>query len=132
MGVIVTAGKVFSTSHLKTLIKFRSAAVLNVQRKPSEDVLMKLLYSSCVPIMTYACEVSLYSTRLINTFNVALNDCIRRIFTYNRWESIRFLRLLMGYPSFTEICSRRWTNFLRNIPLVGNSTLLSLTNLVYS
>ena len=51
LGVIVTAGKTFSTSHIKPLIRFRSAAntLLNVQRKPSENVSMRLLYSSCVP-----------------------------------------------------------------------------------
>ena len=132
LGVIVTAGKTFSTSHLKPLIRFRSAAntVLNIQRKPSEIVLMKLLYSSCVPTMTYACEAVGYTTKQINSLNVALNNCIRRIFSYNRWESVRYLGLSMGYPSYTDILNRRHTNFMENIPLVGNSTLLSLSNLV--
>ena len=80
--------------------------------------------------MTYACEATVYTTKQINSLNVALNDCIRRIFSYNRWESVRYLQLSMGYPSYTEILNRRRANFLENILLVGNSTLLSLTNLV--
>ena len=132
LGVVVVAGKTFSTSHMSPLIKFRSAAntVLNVQKKPSEQILMKLLYSTCVPVMTYACEAVDYSAKQLHPLNVALNDCIRRIFSYNRWESVCFLRLSMGYPSLTDICIRRRKNFLENIPLIGNPTLQSLMSSV--
>ena len=69
---------------------------------------MKLLFTVCVPIVTYSCEADIYSAKQKNAFNIALNDAIRRIFSYNRWESVRFLRLSMGYPSFTDICYRPW------------------------
>ena len=130
--VVVIAGKRFSVSHVKPLIRFRSAAntVLNVLHKPSENILMKLLYSTCVPVMTYACDAEIYSAVQINSLNVALNDAIRRIFGYNRWESIRYLRLCMGYPSMTDICNRRRLNFLQNIPLIGNTTLQTLSELI--
>ena len=54
LGVTVVAGSMFSTSHLKPLIKFRSSAntVLNVHQKPSEQILMKMLYAS------YLCSTS--------------------------------------------------------------------------
>ena len=131
LGVIILAGKHFSTSHTNPLIKFRSAAntVLNCNRKPSEDVLMKLLYATCVPIMTYACETLSYSAKQFNTLNTALNDCIRRIFGYNRWESTRFLRLTMGYPSITDIFNRRREKFLKHLPLIGNPTMHFLVSL---
>ena len=130
--VVVIAGKRFSVSHVKPLIRFRSAAntVLNVLHKPSENILMKLLYSTCVPVMTYACDAEIYSAVQINSLNVALNDAIRHIFGYNRWESIRYLRLCMGYPSMTDICNRRRLNFLQNIPLIGNTTLQTLSELI--
>ena len=125
LGVIVVAGKHFSTSHLNPLIKFRSAAntVLNAHSKPSEHVLMKLLYSTCVPMLTYACETVSYSTKQFHSFNVALNDCIRPIFGYNRWESVHFLRLTLGYPSITDIFYRRNEQFLKDIPHIGNPTM---------
>ena len=132
LGVIVVAGKQFSVSHVKPLIRFRSAAntVLNVQHRPSENILMKLLYSTCVPVMTYTCEANIFTAKQTNCLNVALNDSIRRIFGYNRWESIRYLRLTMGYPSMTDICHRQRLNFLRNIPLTGNPTLRALSDLI--
>ena len=101
LGVTVVAGLTFSASHLKPLIKFRSSAntVLNVNRKPSEQILMKMLYATCIPHLTYAADVIKYSVSQLHSMNVAVNDCIRRIFTFNRWESVRYLRLSFGHPS---------------------------------
>ena len=129
--VVIVAGKTFSCSHIAPLIKFRSAAntVLNVQRQPSETMLMMLLFSTCVPIMTYAIEVVPYSAKQIHSLNVALNDCIRRIFGYNRWENVRFLRISMGYPSITDIFHRRKANFSKKMPHIGNPTLHALDKL---
>ena len=45
--------------------------------------------------------------------NIALNDAIRRIFSYNRWESTRLLRQQQGYPNLYEIFYDRREKFLR-------------------
>ena len=133
LGVTIVAGNRFSTSHLKPLIKFRSAAntVLNVHHKPSEQILMKMLYATCVPHLTYASDVIEYSSGQMQPLTVALNDCIRRIFTYNRWESVRFLRLSFGYPSLIEIFENRARKFLKQLSRLSNSTLEGLQKLYY-
>ena len=133
LGVTILAGTQFTTSHLKPLVKFRSAAntVLNVHHRPSEQILMKLLYATCVPHLTYASDVIQYSASQMQPLNVALNDCIRRIFTYNRWESVRFLRLSFGYPSLIEIFENRSRKFLKQLSKLGNSTLEYLQKLYY-
>ena len=59
----------------------------------------------------------------------ALNDCIRRIFTFNRWESVQYLRLSFGYPSLVEIFESRSRKFLKQLSLLGNSTLEYLQKL---
>ena len=127
----VVAGSSFSTSHLKPLIRFRSTAntVLNVHQRPSEQILMKMLYATCVPHLTYASDVVQYSAGHMQQLNVALNDCIRRVFTYNRWESVRFLRLSFGYPSLIEIFENRSRRFLKQLSTLGNSTLECLQKL---
>ena len=113
LGVTVVAGKIFSTSHLKPLIKFQSAAdtVLNVNREPSEQILMKMLYATCIPHLTYASDVVQYSTSQMHSMNMAVNDCIRRLFTFNRWESERYLRQSFGYPSLSETFEKRSSEF---------------------
>ena len=86
LGVCVVAGASFSTSNLRSLIRFRSSAnsILNVTRKPSEPLLMKLLYTICVPHLTYASDALKFTARQTQPMTVALNDCIRKIFGYHR------------------------------------------------
>ena len=106
-----------------------SNSILNVLKKPSEPVFMRLLFSICVPNITYACEVANYHHKAKESLHVALNDAIRRIFSYNRWESIRTLRESMGYLSVTEIFGHRKLSFDRKLTQMGNSFLSSLSQL---
>ena len=128
LGIHVLAGKSFSSSATKPLSSFRCSAntILNVLNKPSKPVLLKLLYSNCVPIMTYASEISAHTAQEKIDMNVALNDCIRKIFTYDRWESTRELRKSYGYSSITEIFAERSASFIRNLRNTGNSVLMHL------
>ena len=93
------------------------------------NVLISMLHATCVPHLTYASDVILYSAAQMQPLNVALNDCIRRIFTYNRWESVRFLRLSFGYPSLIEVFESRSRKFLKQLSKLGNATLERLLNL---
>ena len=105
--------------------------ILNVLNKPSENVLMMLLYSNCVPILTYGCEVKRPNGREITSLDVALNDCTRKIFGFRRWESTRELRKSLGYESITEILAMRNFRFLNGIAIswTGNSVLIQLESL---
>ena len=67
--------------------------------KPTEDILLKLLYSNCVPILTYGAAVKDLTAKEKQQINVAVNNAIRRIFTFRRWESIRQLREFLFYES---------------------------------
>ena len=131
LGIEVVAGKKLTFSPVKPLIKFRCAAntILNTQSSLSEPVLMKLLYTACVPNLTYACESIDYSSRQMHSLDVALNDCIRRIFSFNRWESVRYLRISFGYPSLTEIFHERAKSFRARFQILGNSSLTQLESL---
>ena len=53
----------------------------------NELVLMHLIYANCVPGLAHAVEVKIFPNNELNDFNVALNNRICRIFSYNRWES---------------------------------------------
>ena len=58
-------------------------SILNVLSGPSELVQMKLLYSTCVPILTYASDVVCFPGKEMQLLHVAVNDAIRRIFSYH-------------------------------------------------
>ena len=131
LGVNVVAGKGFSTSSRKPLSSFYCSAntILNILRKPSEQVQMQLLYTNCVPILTYACEVKSFTGRDMTRYDVALNDCIRKVFSFHRWESTRELRRSFGYDSITEIFAKRQRNFLQCLRLTCNPVLVKIRSL---
>ena len=115
LGVTVVAGNNLSFSIRPALASFYRAVncVLSALHKPNELVLMNLLYSNCVPILSNAAEVVELSTSELRDCNTAINNTIRRIYSYQRWESTRCLRTSLGFPSIYEIFSRRSQNFLK-------------------
>ena len=88
---------------------------------------MKLLYSICVPNVTYACDVVDYHNKDKQSLHVAVNDAIRKIFGYDRWQSIRDIRESFGYPSVTEIFAKRKSTFENRLSQIGNTLLSSLS-----
>ena len=128
LGVNIIAGKEFFTSARKHLSAFYCSAntILNVLHGPSVKVQMNLLYTNCVPLLTYACDVRKHSSAELTQMEVAVNDSIRKIHTYNRWESTRFLRMSLGYDSITEIFAKRSKSFLKKIRFTKNPVLMSL------
>ena len=72
--------------------------------------MMRLLHTNCVPILymlsfilTYGAQFKQYCARDSREANVAVNDCICKIFEFNRWLSIRDMPLQAGYKSIEEI-----------------------------
>ena len=132
LGVTVVAGDTISFSTLRPLIRFRCSAntILSAPNRSSENVFMKLLYTICVPNLTYACEAVNYASRQFHPLNVALNDCIRKIFGRDRWESVRFLRNELGYPSLTEIFNNRSRKFHDRMHFLRNDTLNFLNSML--
>ena len=114
LGVTVVAGKSLSFLCKRELSNYYRSfnSLLSAVQKPNELVLMNLLYSNCVPCLTYAAEVKDLSNAEMQQSNVALNDSIRRIFSYNRWESTRTLRQQLDFPNITEIFHSRREKFV--------------------
>ena len=134
LGVTVIAGTTLSFSSRPPLSSFyRSVnSLLSSIRQPNELILMKLLFSNCVPCLTYASEVVEYNGSTMNNLNVALNDAIRRIFSYNRWESTRSLRQHLGYPNVNEIFYTRPKSFLAKNMTSPNGVIRELTSFALS
>ena len=89
----------------------------------------------CVPILSYGAEAVEFSVSDMRSFNTAINDAIRRVFSYQRWESTRFLRQSSGFPSIYEIYSRRSEVFLSgNLKsqneAINHATVLYLVDLI--
>ena len=132
LGTTVVAGKTFAFSHTNDLRSFFRAAnsVLTSLQKPNELVLMKILYSMCVPILSYAAEVKYFKSSDMHDCNVALNNAIRRIFSFKRWESPRQLRQSLNFPNLYEIFASRKSCFEKSCSKSSNGIVAFLANKV--
>ena len=103
-------------------------AILNIVNRPDETILMHLLYTNCVPILTYACAVKEFSAREMSDCNVALNDAIQKIFSFNRWESVCHLREGFGYDSIYDIFLKAKQKFCASLAGHPNTVISRLSS----
>ena len=122
LGVVLKAGKSLSFCCTGVIRSFHRAAnaILFSRKKPNQEVLMKLLYANCVPIISYACAVREFSASEMYRCHVAINNAIRRIYSYAVWQSIRHIRISNGYKSIYEIFTLAKTKFLKSAVLKPN------------
>ena len=114
--IVSKKGITFSSSNDLTKFYRASNSILRANNKPSEEVLMQLLYSCCIPILSYASAVKDYPSREMQNCCTATNDAFRFVFGYNRWESVRTLRESLGYLSLIEIFHRSKRKFDASLP----------------
>ena len=128
LGFYLTAGDTLGYSATNSLISFyrTSNCLINSVYKPSEEVLMKLLYSYCVPRLTYGAQVTSFNYRDTHAMSVALNNAIRKIFGWNRWQSVTDLRKMMGYNSIEVLFAKMKRNFLSNLAHVDNAVFYKI------
>ena len=134
LGCSIVAGPRLTFSIKSELCAFYSStnSILKSVMKPNELVLMNLLYSHCVPNLSYCAEVKELSATSMSKCNVALNDSIRYIFSYNRWESTRFLRQQLNFPNVVEIFHARRRRFLKCNAESHNTIVRRITDLILS
>ena len=78
---------------------------------------MQLLFTYCVPRLTYGAAVKDLTSSEKQQVNVTLNNVIPRIFKFRYWQSIRQLRECYGFKSIEVmfgIAQKRFTLSLTN------------------
>ena len=115
--------------------KFYAAcnSVLSHCKGNNELVKLHLVKSYCLPLLTYclgAIQVPQYKVRELG---VCWNDCFRKIFRFQRWESVKELQWYLNELPFDyiyDLC--RW-KFLANRKYLSCSIamLLDISNLQY-
>ena len=116
LGTTLKAGRLLSFVARPDLSSFYRASnsILHSLPGAHEHTLVTLLYCNCLPILTYACSVKEFSASEMSNCNLAVNNALRRVFGFNRWESIRSLREVFGMKSLYEIFKTSQDRFLRN------------------
>lgn len=93
LGIEFLCGKILKIDTSLIQRKFYSATncILGTIKTASEIIKLCLLESYALPILLYGIIVCRMSRTQINELNVCWNTAIRKIFGYNRWESVRLL-----------------------------------------
>ena len=117
LGTTIKSGRSFAFSARPDISSFSRAAnsVLNVLTDAHEHVLMNLLYTNCIPILTYACAAKEYSSSDMTDCNTAINSVIRKIFGFEHRQSVRLLREISGFKSIYEIFTIARNKFRRDL-----------------
>ena len=105
---------------------FRSTnAITTAPSEAHEHTMLHLIYSNCVPILTYASSVKLLSSEEMLHCNKALNDALRKVFGFRDWRSIRVLREIFKFKSISQIFFVRTKDaFMKIVPLTQTQSLL--------
>ena len=114
LGVTLLSGKTFNCSiDAKVKSFYRSAnAILRIDRRSDEIVMLHLLESQCISILTYATEVIHVVDRdERRRLGVAYNSIFRRLFGYRNWESVTELQHALKRPTWEELIEKRTANF---------------------
>ena len=114
LGTTIVSGKVFAFTARPDISSFYRAtnAVINVLTGAHEHVLVNLLYTNCVPVLTYACSVKQYSASDMSDCTLAMNNALRKVFGLKDWRSIRTLRQEFGFKCLYVIFKNAQDKFL--------------------
>ena len=125
LGFHVISGKCCRFSVHEDLCGFFGSvnSILTCLSKPKENVQLQLLFSNCVPKLTYGAAEKELTASEKHRFNVAVNNAIRRIFGFKRWESIRQLREFYGFKSLEVKFASAKQRFLRSLANHKNRVL---------
>lgn len=128
LGVTILSSKVFTIDLKETRRKFFMAAnsILSKCTHTSDIVKLDLLEKHCLPILMYAIESITLSKVQLKELNSWLNSVYRRIFGYNKWESVKELILMLGRLDLFHMVNMRQVMFIKRL---SNSDNYSMCNL---
>ena len=131
LGFHIVSGVHFKISIQKDICGFFASAnsIMNSMVKPKQNVLIRLLYSNCVPRLTYGAAVKDLNASEKHQVNVAVNNVIRRIFGFRQRQSIRQLREFYGFEPIELMFEKAKKRFYHEITNHSNGTLRFLSNL---
>ena len=128
LGVTLLSHTTFNCCIKEKLQSFyRSAnAILRIEGRSNELVMLQLLETHCLSILSYAIEVIVVADeRIRRKLRVAYNSIFRQIFGYRTRDSVTDLQHQLQRPTWEELIAKRKESFALNLPhcLVANTFL---------
>ena len=124
LGITFCAGKKLSVDI--NVIKrkfFASTNCILGNTNTMDDILkLSLMESYCLPILMYATAAIKLSNEQINEINASWNSVYRRIFRYNKWESVHSCIVALGRLDFKSLRLHTRLKFCRAGLISSNAT----------
>jgi hypothetical protein len=125
LGIVIVKDKYFTVDLTPKRRNFYSSVncIFNKSHMLSDMAKLYLSEAHCLPIIMYSLEsLSLQNTQL-RDINSWWNSIFRKIFNYNKWDSVGDLMFELGRLDFMSLYSIRKAKFIVNLCVSTNSTL---------
>ena len=128
LGVSIKSSKRFLIDLSETRRKFfMSINTILSKCKYNSDILkLELLEAHCLPILMYAVECINLTKVQIKEINSWWNSAYRKIFLYNRWESVKELIFRLGRLDVYHLINLRQIMFAKRISTNSNTAMCDL------
>jgi hypothetical protein len=125
LGIAITTGKHFNVDLACQRRSFFSAVngILSKSHLASDMVKLYLCESHCLPIIMYSLEALSLPNAQLCDINSWWNSVYRKIFHYNKWESVRELIFMLERLDFITLHCLRKARFIISLLCTSNSVL---------
>jgi len=117
LGIWICAGKHFCVDLAETRRKFFSSvnAILSKCKYTNDIVKLQLLESHCLPIIMYATDCLNLKITQVKEMNSWWNSVYRKIFGYNKWESVKRLISSLNRLDVPHLINYRQLSFVKRM-----------------
>jgi exonuclease III len=128
LGVSIAAGQKFSIDLAATRRKFFTCvnSILSNCKFTSDIVKLELMEKQCLPILLYNIECFNLCTNQLKDINSWWNSVYRKVFSYNKWESVKELIYLLGRFDIYRLIHLRKVLFLQRLELSTNTVMIKI------
>ena len=135
LGVQLVSGKRFGCSAAERIRKFYrcSNAIFRINGRSNDLIMLRLVESHCIPILTYAMELShLSDARENSKMRAAYNSLFRKIFGYRTFESVTELQLNLARPTWEMLMENMRSAFYARLALCKADSPIHIFSLLES
>ena len=127
LGVVLRSGLRFGCSVVERVKSFYRSlnSILRVEGRSDNMVLLRLIEAHCVPILTYAIELTDVANRdERRSLRVAYNSIFRKLFGYRYFESVSNLQHALGRLTWEELIEKRKSGLSNRVRTCENGSLV--------
>ena len=105
----------------KSFYRSFNAVFGQIGRLASEEVILELLRSKCLPCLTYAVEACPVNSSEMKSFDFTLTRVFMKIFKTKSKEVVTDCQMYFGFPTIADVIKKRKVSFLSRYSLSSNS-----------